>query len=509
MEAHRRVRYFRILDIRSIGLFLHISRALPPSFTSKPFPSYTCSLNSHTTIAISAHVKKLSLRKPISYRLKSFHSHFLFFFFLFFFCLYSFSGSHIPHKTRQLPHLSPSLHFLSSKMATYTPHQIHSYLAHIGFPNPSVAPPPTLETLKAIISHHLSTIPFENLSMHYRPSHSPSPDSIISPIDITSAAAIAKLVPLLPSSEPESTAPAVNGDGAETKEKKQSEEGEGEGRPSQQVSPPSDHGSSRGGYCMEVNTVLSTVLRTLGFTIWTIGGRASLSVLTAGKDTSGGYGGWDHMASIVDLDDDFWFVDVGFGGNGPLEPIRLKHGQVVYGQGKQRHRLVKRAGARRGMDLGWAMQIGEVLDDGDTTELDKDVKSAVIEVAEDGKRVKWSDGCNFYPQVEFTERDYAVMSFATSTKKDATFQSIMMCARMLREDEIPEEHKGEKGRIVILDKFLRRKIGDKLEILKEFACEEERVEALKEWFGIVVDRESIRGGRLEIKEASNDAEKKN
>jgi len=42
--------------------------------------------------------------------------------------------------------------------------------------------------------------------------------------------------------------------------------------------------TSRGGYYMEVNTLFATVLRTLGFTLISVGGRV--------RGPKGGYKGW-------------------------------------------------------------------------------------------------------------------------------------------------------------------------------------------------------------------------
>lgn len=432
-----------------------------------------------------------------------------------------------PHLQINLDSLLPS----STAMATYTPEQLTAYLTHIRFPNPiSPPPPPTLETLELLVTHHLSTIPFENLSIHYRSSSSccaaPS-EPKASPIDVSPGAALEKLVPR--SAYPVS----LNGDLHCGKDARNGVKENG-------VRPPLPESVSRGGYCMEVNTVFSTVLRTLGYKLWTIGGRASRALVTGGKDKSGEFSGWDHMATIVDLTSSssastngvngatgcggmvngLWYVDVGFGGDGPRCPIPVRDGAVVVGQGAQRHRLIRLRPSSPSAaflsssphaDLGWVMQTGRALPPDDTSSLAEDEKNSVIETTTnpDGTvtRIKWSDGHNFYPLVPYTIRDYTVMSFCTATHPESGMRSLVMCVRMLRDDEItPEERaefgEGVKGRIALRDMWLTRKVEDKAEVVEEFETEEQRVEALRRWFGIEVEREGIRGGRLEINESN-------
>jgi N-hydroxyarylamine O-acetyltransferase len=75
-------------------------------------------------------------------------------------------------------------------------------------------------------------------------------------------------------------------------------------------------GVDGGGYCFEQNTLLGAALRELGFEVTTLLGRVGPHAL-------------NHMLLRVDIDREPWLADVGFGGEGPLEPIPLQDGVRV------------------------------------------------------------------------------------------------------------------------------------------------------------------------------------
>ena len=69
----------------------------------------------------------------------------------------------------------------------------------------------------------------------------------------------------------------------------------------------------RGGYCYEVNGAFAALLRSLGYRV---------SLLAARVSSGEGFGPLSHLALRVDIDDEPWLVDVGFGRN-PELPLRL------------------------------------------------------------------------------------------------------------------------------------------------------------------------------------------
>jgi N-hydroxyarylamine O-acetyltransferase len=71
----------------------------------------------------------------------------------------------------------------------------------------------------------------------------------------------------------------------------------------------------RGGYCFEQNTLLLAVLRGLGFEAIPFEARVRTGESTVRPRT--------HMLLAVQTGDREWLVDVGFGSDGPLEPVPM------------------------------------------------------------------------------------------------------------------------------------------------------------------------------------------
>lgn len=146
--------------------------------------------------------------------------------------------------------------FATPESGNDTTLDLDAYLDRIGFAA-SVAP--NLQTLRAIITAHVATIPFENLG----------PFLGISPaLDIASVQR--KLV--------------------------------------------RDH---RGGYCFEQNRLLSDALRAIGFNVTDLAARVLWGqpedAITART----------HMLLRVEAEGKPWLADVGFGGNTPTGPLQL------------------------------------------------------------------------------------------------------------------------------------------------------------------------------------------
>ena len=103
----------------------------------------------------------------------------------------------------------------------------------------------------------------------------------------------------------------------------------------------------RGGYCFEQNTLFAAVLRNLGFLVTTLEARVRPPGATHILPRT-------HMALRVELEDRAVLADVGFGGDGPLEPVDLD-GRVSEQAGTA-YRIVEEGSVRvlqiRGVD-GW------------------------------------------------------------------------------------------------------------------------------------------------------------
>ncbi len=77
----------------------------------------------------------------------------------------------------------------------------------------------------------------------------------------------------------------------------------------------------RGGFCYELNGLFYHLLYHLGFDCHVI----SAQVKNEKTDQFGKP--FDHMVIVVDLDEQLWLVDVGFG-DGPISPLKLNVGEV-------------------------------------------------------------------------------------------------------------------------------------------------------------------------------------
>lgn len=122
--------------------------------------------------------------------------------------------------------------------SVYSPAQISAFLTLIQLPqkyHPENNPPRDLAFLTALHVHTISTIPYENLSLHYSPTHIIS----IHPQD-----AYTKIV---------------------------------------------EGGRGRGGYCMEVSIMFNHILRGLGFSAYTAGVRIRMR---DGGVPAGHFVGW-------------------------------------------------------------------------------------------------------------------------------------------------------------------------------------------------------------------------
>jgi N-hydroxyarylamine O-acetyltransferase len=78
-----------------------------------------------------------------------------------------------------------------------------------------------------------------------------------------------------------------------------------------------------GGYCFEQNTLLGGALAALGFDVSTILGRVG----TPDHRTL------NHLVLRVEIDGEGWLADVGFGGQGLLEPMPIVDGATVVQDG--------------------------------------------------------------------------------------------------------------------------------------------------------------------------------
>ena len=170
--------------------------------------------------------------------------------------------------------------------SAYSADQTKAYLDYIGLPKPHQnSPEPNLSLLTDLHTHTLSSVPYENLSLHYSETHTNSldPQGIFRKIVLDRR--------------------------------------------------------GRGGYCMEISILYNHILRSLGFAVYTAG----VKIRRRHNDApSGDFVGWVHIVNIVTLPDGSkWMVDVAFGGDGATGPVPLVEGRVMRNLGTQEIRLVR------------------------------------------------------------------------------------------------------------------------------------------------------------------------
>jgi arylamine N-acetyltransferase len=175
--------------------------------------------------------------------------------------------------------------------SSLSPSQISRFLTHIALPEHLHNATPSLALLNVLHVHMLAACPYENLSIHYSPSHK----IIIDPQHV-----LEKILT----------------------------------------------GRGRGGYCMELAILYNHVLRGLGFAAYTAGVRTRPRLQGVPQ---GDYPGWVHIVNIVTLPasatassrEERYHVDVAFGGDGPTAPLALVAGRVHRNLGAQEVRLVR------------------------------------------------------------------------------------------------------------------------------------------------------------------------
>jgi arylamine N-acetyltransferase len=306
-----------------------------------------------------------------------------------------------------------------SARATYTKDQITKYLDRLGLPEEQrkydvlgLSPEDTLKYLTLLQKLHLATIPFENINLHYSTHHSVSV-------------------------HPEELFRKVIGD---------------------------DNG--RGGYCMENNRLFGTLLNSLGFTLYSGGGRVFVD---------GTWTGWSHMVNLVTIGESKYHVDVGFGADGPMVPMPLERSGTV-----QTH--IKPASAR----LQWRNIPGNT---------DPNQRLWVYEYRRNDENDWEIKYC--YSELEFQPQDYAMMNYFTSTSNRIFFTRLIVADLKIMGDD------GELvGKLSLAGNSLKWNIhGEKTKEI-EFKSEAERLEALEKYFGMKfgdAEREGISGLPSEIK----------
>lgn len=237
---------------------------------------------------------------------------------------------------------------------------------------------------------------------------------------------------------------------------------------------------------MEANTLFHTVLLSLGFKVFMAGARVY------NKETKK-YGGFSHCNNIVIIGFNRWMVDVGFGANGPTVPLCLEHDVPVPHLGKAEIRLVHE-GIRQHIDDRQKVWIYQ-------HRFDRDLNFC------------WTPMYCFV-DVEFLPEDISGMNLSPWKSPHSWFTQKVVLTRFVTKNE-PDETAWEKataeeridggtinGVVILFQDTLKwRRDGETSRQIK-LKSEEERIDAIRDYFGIELDeedREAIRGTVAEIK----------
>lgn len=232
----------------------------------------------------------------------------------------------------------------------------------------------------------------------------------------------------------------------------------------------------RGGRCMETNTFFSTVLRSIGYRVRNCGGRVSRAMSAypeVRKNQAHTYDGLNHMLNLVHFEDEWFVVDVGMGAMGPNKPYPLRNDFETTSIPPRRIRLQRRA-----------------IDESYTPE--EAPKLWCYDVCHDpthGADNKWIPTYCF-TENEFLPQNYEVMSWFTSTHSNSFFTRFVTATKMI----IDPDQEIVVGSVTLFKDAIREQKGSERKLVKECKTEDERVEMLKEIYGIELgepERQSI------------------
>lgn len=192
-----------------------------------------------------------------------------------------------------------------------------------------------------------------------------------------------------------------------------------------------------------------------------------------------------HIVNIVTLPDGTrWMVDVSFGGDGATQPIRLEDGAMIRNMGTQDARLVR-----------------EYIPGQEALE-DPGKKYWVYQCC-NGPDKPWRGFHCFHDAVEWQREDFEVLNWFTSSSPNSPQRKMMLLVKFLRRPnkDVPG---GEEiyGKRMMIDDVIKENLGGKTVVVQTCTTEAERVQAIREWFGIELtdeERVAIKGHWSELK----------
>ncbi|KPM37275.1 hypothetical protein AK830_g9294 [Neonectria ditissima] len=235
----------------------------------------------------------------------------------------------------------------------------------------------------------------------------------------------------------------------------------------------------RGGFCMEIAILYNHVLRAAGFDAYTAG------VRTRGRlegVPQGDYPGWNHIINVVTLPDGSkYHADVAFGGDGALFPMPLVDGLVHQNLGTQQIRLVR----------DWIPH-----------QVHRTEESKLwIYQYRNGADRDWNSFYSF-PGIEFYTLDWGVVNFWIGNHPSSHQRVNLLVIKFLRR---PKQSGGDEeeyeiyGKRMLVNGVVKENLGGRTHVITECKSETERLQALENYFSILLDREEEEGIRGKLR----------
>jgi len=322
-----------------------------------------------------------------------------------------------------------------STRPVYTPQQLHAVYERVNLPSRFRYEPGDFSRevvrhqdghgfLWALQRHTLASVPFENLELHYSAHHQ---------ISIHADALYNKIV---------------------------------------------GQGTGRGGYCLENNWWLGTVLRSVGFDVMTVGARVNSQIHPLGVGNGRAcYGGFSHIVNLVTIRGQTYLVDVGFGAGGPTHPLELVPDRVELNvppsqSVRLRHDAIPENEHRQ--NKLWILERRD----------------------EDRENAQWQPLYCFDDAICFLPQDFEIMNYFSSTHRQSFFTFKIVCSKAL----LSESGDEIVGEVVMNDNEVHRNVGGKKETLEKLRTEPQRIEALRKYFGIQLGEAAAAGIRGMVSE---------
>ncbi|POS73426.1 N-acetyltransferase [Diaporthe helianthi] len=274
-------------------------------------------------------------------------------------------------------------------MARYSEEQLGLYLEHVRYPRPEhPADGDRLALLTGLVRHHQARVPFDSTALHY---------STTRLLSLDRADLFDKIVT-----------------------------------------------RGRGGYCMEVNELFATVLRTMGFR--------------------------SHMVNLVTIKGKKYLVDVGFGAQEATQPIPLEDGYEITTIAPTRGRL----------------ELKHI--DKQVTKDDPAQRLWVWCSKRGGEGSEWEDMYSFSESEVFPE-DFEALNYFIMTRPQSFFLQNVIAYRPVL-DEATGELVAER---ILHGNVVKEGASGQDRVLEVLETEEDRVGALDRYFDIRLTEQEKRG----------------